>query len=273
MQIKQRGDHITLSQVVDRVGENYSLSVRHVSVPPQWLVEKLHPAGISITNAHGNSQITAVSVLYHQTTYQMVGHPKHVAKALEAGIDFICAQAGEGGEHTGDVPASILILAVVDAFKGKKSPLTGGPILVIGAGGVYDGRGLAVNLSWGAQATVWVGTRFVASEEAGVPPAHKKAIVNAGHEDFDPETFTFFASGRITARLRPRPSSTKTVSSPSKMTSRNTPKSLLVPDLAHFHVAAQIHEVLLSKKIIEDMVNDAAAIMERNTSLIRSAID
>ena len=122
----------------------------------------------------------------------MIGHPKHVAKALEAGVDLICAQAGEGGGHTGDMPASILIPAVVDAVKGKKSPLTGGSILVVGAGGVYDGRGLAANLSWGAQA-VWVGTRFVACEEAGAPPAHKKAIVNAGHEDF---AMTLIYSGR-----------------------------------------------------------------------------
>jgi hypothetical protein len=30
----------------------------------------------------------------------MVGHPKHVSKALEAGVDIICAQGGEGGGHT-----------------------------------------------------------------------------------------------------------------------------------------------------------------------------
>jgi NAD(P)H-dependent flavin oxidoreductase YrpB (nitropropane dioxygenase family) len=82
------------------------------------------------------------------STYQMIGHPKHVPKALEAGVDLICAQAGEGGGHTGDMPASILIPAVVDEVTGKKSPLTGGPILVIGAGAVYDGRGLAANLAW-----------------------------------------------------------------------------------------------------------------------------
>jgi len=81
----------------------------------------------------------------------MVGHPKHVKKALDAGVDLICAQAGEGGGHTGDTPASILIPACVDAVKGYKSPLTGKPIYVVGAGAVFDGRGLAANLMWGAQ--------------------------------------------------------------------------------------------------------------------------
>ena len=26
----------------------------------------------------------------------MIGHPKHVKKALDAGVDLICAQGGEG---------------------------------------------------------------------------------------------------------------------------------------------------------------------------------
>ena len=112
----------------------------------------------------------------------MVGHPKHVSRALSVGVDLICAQGGEGGGHTGDVPSSILIPACVDACKGRKSPLTGGPVYVIGAGAVYDGRGLAANLMWGAEA-VWVGTRFVAAVEAGAPKAHKDAILSCGYED------------------------------------------------------------------------------------------
>ena len=31
----------------------------------------------------------------------MIGAVKHVEKALEAGVDIICAQGGEGGGHTG----------------------------------------------------------------------------------------------------------------------------------------------------------------------------
>jgi pyridoxal biosynthesis lyase PdxS len=59
-----------------------------------------------------------------------------------------------------------------DAVKGHKSPLTGKPVFVVAAGGISDGRGLAAALMWGAQG-VWVGTRFVASEEAGAPKMHK----------------------------------------------------------------------------------------------------
>lgn len=112
----------------------------------------------------------------------MVGAPKHVAPALAVGVDIICAQGGEGGGHTGDVATSILIPKVVDACKGKVAPLTGGPVYVVAAGGIFDGRGLAMALCLGAEA-VWVGTRFVASVEAGAPKYHKDAIVKAGYHD------------------------------------------------------------------------------------------
>ena len=37
----------------------------------------------------------------------MIGAVKHVDKALEAGVDIICAQGGEGGGHTGGVSIKI----------------------------------------------------------------------------------------------------------------------------------------------------------------------
>lgn len=54
--------------------------------------------------------------------------------------------------------------------------------MVVAAGGIADGRGLASALSYGA-AGVWVGTRFVASEEAGASPKHKELVVSAGYDD------------------------------------------------------------------------------------------
>ena len=55
-------------------------------------------------------------------------------------------------------------------------------VMVVGAGGIYDGRGLAMALSYGCDA-VWVGTRFVCSDEAGASIAHKEAILSATYDD------------------------------------------------------------------------------------------
>ncbi|KAI0064696.1 2-nitropropane dioxygenase [Artomyces pyxidatus] len=155
-----KGQLSELTDVIIR--SKATLFVCAVGVPPKETVDKLHAAGIVVMN--------------------MVGHPKHVKKALAQGVDVICAQGGEGGGHTGDTPFSILIPAVVDLCKGAKSPLTGEPIVVVAAGGIADGRGLSAALSYGASG-VWVGTRFVASVEAGAPPIHKELVVSAGYDD------------------------------------------------------------------------------------------
>jgi NAD(P)H-dependent flavin oxidoreductase YrpB (nitropropane dioxygenase family) len=112
----------------------------------------------------------------------MIGHPKHVKKCLDLGVDIICAQGGEGGGHTGDVPTTVLIPAVVQLCKGKTSPMTGKPVQVVAAGGIYNGQTVAAALMMGASA-VWVGTRFILTEEAGASKAHQEAVRTAGHDD------------------------------------------------------------------------------------------
>lgn len=152
-----------LDQLVDIIIESGAkLFVSAVGVPPKHIVDKLHKNGILYMN--------------------MIGHPKHVKKCVDIGVDIICAQGGEGGGHTGDVATTILIPAVVEACKGHKSPLTGKPVQVIAAGGIHNGQLLAAALMMGA-AGVWVGTRFVLSEEAGAPESHKEAVRTASFDD------------------------------------------------------------------------------------------
>jgi NAD(P)H-dependent flavin oxidoreductase YrpB (nitropropane dioxygenase family) len=94
----------------------------------------------------------------------------------------VCAQGYEGGGHTGEVGTMVLIPKVVDLCRGHKSPLTGEPIYVVAAGGIYDGRTMAAALSLGADA-VWVGTRFLASHEATATELHKRKLLEAQSDD------------------------------------------------------------------------------------------
>lgn len=162
------------------IEEGAKVFVSAVGVPPKAVVDRLHKHGIFVIN--------------------MVGAPKHVKKALDVGVDIICAQGGEGGGHTGSIPFSILIPACVDAARGRNSPLTGKQVPVIAAGGIFDGRGLAAALMYGAEA-VWVGTRFVASKEAGAPPKHKELVLSAGFGDA--ETTLIYSGRPMRVRLTP----------------------------------------------------------------------
>ena len=94
-------------------------------------------------------------------------------RAVDAGADVIVAQGTEGGGHGGRRSTFSLVPAVVDAVA---------PIPVVAAGGIADGRGLAAALALGAEG-VLLGTRFLATHEAPVPNAGKRAIVAATESD------------------------------------------------------------------------------------------
>lgn len=104
--------------------------------------------------------------------FAVVGKVDHAVKAEQAGCDGVIAQGTEGGGHTGTVASVALWPQVVDAVK----------IPVVAAGGLYDGRGLAAALALGCEG-VWMGTRFIASEEAHAGQPYKDAIVRMNEAD------------------------------------------------------------------------------------------
>ncbi|KAK6063589.1 2-nitropropane dioxygenase [Seiridium cupressi] len=151
-----------LDELIDIVvGSGAKLFVSAVGVAPKDVVDKLHANGILYMN--------------------LVGHPKHVAKACAAGADIICAQGSEAGGHTGEIPTSILLPACAGLVQSYKSPLTGQPVQLVAAGGICDGRGVAASFMYGASA-VWIGTRFVTAKESSALEESKRAVIEAGFD-------------------------------------------------------------------------------------------
>lgn len=253
----------TLDELIDVIIEQgATMFVSAVGVPPKPVVERLHKAGILVAN--------------------MVGHPKHVKKALDVGIDMIIAQAGEAGGHTGDVPFSVLIPRVVDLTKNSRSRLTGQPVQVVAAGGIYDGRGLAASLMHGASA-VWVGTRFVASVESGAPQAHKEAIVQAREESivktiiFTGRPLNIVNTDYIQSWLD-RPEMIKKLCDEGvvpvewDLSQGDDEEGTKVKGiLAHYFagkVAAAINDILPAKTIVDNMVREAAEAVQNGSRMI-----
>jgi enoyl-[acyl-carrier protein] reductase II len=104
--------------------------------------------------------------------FSMCGKVSHAVAAAEAGCDAVVAQGTEAGGHTGRVASMALVPQIVDAVD----------IPVLAAGAIVDGRGLAAALALGAQG-VWMGTRFIASEEARAGKLYREAIVAADSAD------------------------------------------------------------------------------------------
>ena len=228
-----------------------------VGVPPAHTIRRLHEAGVLIMN--------------------MVGHPKHVHKALQAGVDVVCPQGGEGGGHTGDISNSILIPACVDVARQYKSPLTGETAIVVAAGGIKDGRGLASSLMQGAQG-VWVGTRFVASTEAGCSKMHKESVVSA---DFADTVRTLVVTGRpLRARMNEyieewekRPEEIKRLTDQGIVPmahDMDEGRDIDMPFLMG-QVAGVIGDIKPAREIVEDMVKEACDTMRAAHSYITPA--
>ncbi len=97
----------------------------------------------------------------------------HARAALDAGADIVVAQGTEAGGHGGNRATFTLVPEVADLLAGR-SPDT----LLVAAGGVADGRGLAAALMLGADG-VLVGSRFWASPEAAVHANHHDAALAA----------------------------------------------------------------------------------------------
>lgn len=232
------------------IEEGAKLFISAVGIPPPHVVKRLHDAGILIMN--------------------MVGAPKHAKKALDAGVDIVCAQGGEGGGHTGDIPNSILIPAVVDVARHYKPKMLGGQTaLVVAAGGIYNGRSLASSLMQGATG-VWVGTRFVASTEAGCSRAHKESVVTATFED---TIRTLAVSGRP-LRVRRNEWVDKWEAEPEKI--KELTEKGVVPiefdmeagidvDIPHLMgvVAGVITDIKPAKQIVDDMVSEAVEMLKQ----------
>jgi NAD(P)H-dependent flavin oxidoreductase YrpB (nitropropane dioxygenase family) len=94
--------------------------------------------------------------------------------AVDAGADVIVAQGWEAGGHVrGEVATLPLVRAVVSAVD---------PAPVVAAGGIADGAGLAAVLAAGA-AGAWIGTRFLAAEEALIHERYRERLFAASEAD------------------------------------------------------------------------------------------
>ena len=239
-----------LDELIDiTIDSGAKLFVSAVGVPPKYVIDKLHAKGILVMN--------------------MVGHPKHAVKALDLGVDIICPQGGEGGGHTGNIANSILIPAVVDVARRYRPKMLGGSTaLVVAAGGISNGRGLASSLMQGAVG-VWVGTRFVASAEANCSEEHKKAVVSC---DLDGTERTLVISGRplrmktnaYIADWHSRPNEIKELCDKGIVPAEHDMDEGRDVDLPHLmgQVAGNIDKIQPAGEIVDEMVQEAAEMLK-----------
>jgi nitronate monooxygenase len=98
---------------------------------------------------------------------------QYLREAVDVGADIVVVEGCEAGGHSGYRGLFTLLPEAAD-YLAKHSPQT----VLVAAGGVGDGRGVAASLLLGADG-VLVGTRFVASAESEASDDFRAAIVRA----------------------------------------------------------------------------------------------
>jgi NAD(P)H-dependent flavin oxidoreductase YrpB (nitropropane dioxygenase family) len=127
--------------------------VNALGTPPADVIEMVHDSGRLIG--------------------ALCGKVKQAVAHKTAGLDFVVAQGGEGGGHTGEIGSIVLWPQIVDAIA---------PLPMLAAGGVGNGRQMLAAMSTGA-AGVWTGSLWLTVEEAAGQPAQKESYLNATSED------------------------------------------------------------------------------------------
>ncbi len=101
----------------------------------------------------------------------------HIRDAIDVGADIVVAQGAEAGGH-GALRGTLSLVPEAADLLAAHSPNS----LLVAAGGIADGRGLAAALMLGADG-VLVGTRFWAAREALVSERHRQSIIKADGDE------------------------------------------------------------------------------------------
>jgi enoyl-[acyl-carrier protein] reductase II len=108
------------------------------------------------------------------TVFHVVPSLAAAMKAIEAGVDGLVVEGGEGGgfKNSRDVATMVLLPLVCSKVK----------VPVIAAGGMVDGRTMAAAFALGAEG-IQMGTRMVSAAESPVHQNWKDAITSAKETD------------------------------------------------------------------------------------------
>ncbi|MCX5851114.1 MAG: nitronate monooxygenase [Deltaproteobacteria bacterium] len=210
---------------------------------PGFMVQEAHANGVKVLGITGNS--------------------KNARRMAQSGIDLLVAQGYEGGGHTGRIGTMALLPVALDAAY---------PVPVLAAGGIGDGRGLAAALAMGCIG-VWVGTRFLATNEGGALAVNKERILAATDEDtrvskvFTGKTlranYSKFHDLWDTSGLDALPFPVQVMVSSALMAGFiEANKADYIGGLAG-QVSGLISEIKPAGRVVEEMVNEAVDILTR----------
>ena len=241
-------------------GKPFAVNIAQAFVRDPSIVDFVVEQGVRFvtTSAGDPRKYTATLKAAGLTVFHVVPSLHAALKAVDAGVDGLVVEGSEGGGFKNPKDVSTMVLLPLVASKVD--------VPIIAAGGFIDGATMAAAFALGAEG-VQMGTRIVASVEAGVHHNMKQAVVDAV------ETDTMLINqhnGRPVRVLR------TASTAPFELATEGNAMALLdniaalyehgdldasLPQLGQ--VAGRIDEILPVAEIIERTVAEFAAVLRR----------
>jgi len=167
---------IEIEKMRDLTDKPFGVNIAQAFVRDPKIVDFVIDQGVKFvsTSAGNPTKHTADLKAAGLTVFHVVPTLKGAMKAVEAGVDGLIVEGGEGGGFKNpDEVASMVLLPLV------RSKVE---VPIIAAGGFVDGAGMAAAFALGAEG-IQMGTRMVSSLESPVHQNWKDAIVSAAETD------------------------------------------------------------------------------------------
>jgi enoyl-[acyl-carrier protein] reductase II len=165
-----------IAKMRDLTDKPFGVNIAQAFVRDPNIVEFVVEQGVKFvtTSAGDPTKYTAALKAAGLTVFHVIPTLAAATKAIEAGVDGLVVEGGEGGGFKNPRDVSLMVLLPLVASK------FGVPI--IGAAGICDGRSMAAAFALGAEG-VQMGTRMVSAAESPVHTNWKDAIVGAAETD------------------------------------------------------------------------------------------
>ncbi len=160
----------------DLTSKPFGVNIAQAFVRDPGIVDFVVDQGVRFvtTSAGDPTKYTARLKDAGLTVFHVVPTLRGALKAVDAGVDGLVVEGGEGGGFKN--PRDVASMVLLPLVRSKVD------VPIIAAGGITDGRSMAAAFALGAEG-VQMGTRMVSAAESPVHDNWKRSIVDAAETD------------------------------------------------------------------------------------------
>jgi len=165
-----------IAKMRDLTDKPFGVNVAQAFVRDPAIVDFVIDQGVKFvtTSAGDPTRYTAQLKEAGLTVFHVVPTLKGALKAVDAGVDGLIVEGGEGGGFKN--PRDVALMVLLPLVRSKVD------VPIIAAGGIVDGPTMAAAFALGAEG-VQMGTRMVSAAESPVHDNWKQMIVGAAETD------------------------------------------------------------------------------------------